>query len=54
MSGSRAEFRLEALNAFNTPLFSNPNTLFGSSNFGKLVYQTHTPRELPLGLRFKF
>lgn len=50
----KAEFRAEALNAFNTPLFSNPNTLFGSSNFGKLVYQTNTPRELQLGLRFKF
>jgi hypothetical protein len=50
----KAEFRAEALNAFNTPLFSNPNTLFGSANFGKLVYQTNTPRELQLGLRFKF
>jgi hypothetical protein len=50
----KAEFRAEALNALNTPLFSNPNTLFGSSNFGKLVYQTNTPRELQLGLRFKF
>ena len=50
----KAEFRAEALNAFNTPLFSNPNTLFGSSNFGKLVYQTNTPRALQLGLRFKF
>jgi len=25
------QFRAEALNAFNTPLFANPNTLFGSS-----------------------
>ena len=50
----KAEFRLEALNACNTPLFSNPNTLFGSSNFGKLVYQTNTPRELQLGVRLKF
>jgi hypothetical protein len=50
----KVELRAEALNAFNTPLFSNPNTLFGSSNFGKLVYQTNTPRELQLGLRLKF
>jgi hypothetical protein len=50
----RAELRAEALNGFNTPLFANPNTLFGSSNFGKLVYQTNTPRELQLGLRLKF
>ncbi len=48
------QFRAEALNAFNTPLFANPNTLFGSSNFGKLVYQTNAPRELQLGVRFFF
>ena len=48
------QFRAEALNTFNTPLFANPNTLFGSSNFGKLVYQTNAPRELQLGVRFFF
>jgi len=50
----KAQFRAEALNAFNTPLFANPNTLLNSSNFGKLVYQTNTPRELQLGLRFSW
>ena len=50
----RVELRGEALNGFNTPLFANPNTLFGSSNFGRLVYQTNTPREMQLGLRLKF
>jgi trimeric autotransporter adhesin len=58
----KAQFRAEALNAFNTPLFANPNTLFQGANatgqaignFGHLVYQTNTPRELQLGIRFLF
>jgi len=58
----RAQFRAEALNAFNTPLFANPNTLFQGANsagqaignFGRLVYQTNTPRELQLGVRLMF
>src|SRR5262249_18797364 len=35
------EFRCEALNAFNTPLFANPNTLYTptSASFGKITYQ---------------
>jgi len=48
----KAQFRAEALNAFNTPLFANPNMLLNGANFGKLVYQTNTPRELQFGLRF--
>jgi hypothetical protein len=50
----QGQFRAEALNAFNTPDFANPNTQFGSANFGKLVYQANLPRELQLGLRFTF
>jgi trimeric autotransporter adhesin len=58
----KAQFRAEALNAFNTPEFGNPNTQFlgvsanGSAvgNFGKLVYQMNLPREFQLGLRFWF
>jgi hypothetical protein len=58
----RAQFRAEALNAFNTPDFANPNTQFQgvnssgqpNGNFGKLTYQANLPRELQLGLRFAF
>jgi hypothetical protein len=39
----KVELRGEALNGFNTPLFANPNTLFGSSNFGKLVSDEYAP-----------
>ena len=58
----KAQFRAEALNAFNTPDFANPNTQFQGvnasgapiGNFGKLTYQANLPRELQLGLRFSF
>jgi len=52
----KGEFRAEALDVFNTPLFSNPNTQFApnSSSFGKIVYQANLPRQLQLGVRFSF
>lgn len=58
----QAQFRAEALNAFNTPLFANPNVDFlgvnsnGSpaGNFGRITYQMNLPRELQLGIRFAF
>jgi hypothetical protein len=58
----RAQFRAEALNAFNTPLFANPNVNFQgftasgapSGNFGRITYQMNLPRELQLGLRLMF
>lgn len=48
------QFRCEALNLFNSPLFANPDTQFGTANFGKLTYQANFPRQLQLGLRFFF
>ena len=50
----KGQFRAEALNAFNTPLFANPNTNLSSAQFGKVVYQTNTPREVQLGVRVSF
>lgn len=49
-----AEFRAEALNAFNSPLFPNPNTKFGSSSFGTITSQVNFSRMLQLGVRFFF
>jgi hypothetical protein len=49
-----AQFRAEALNLFNTPLFANPNTQFGTAAFGKITYQSNLPRQLQLGVRFMF
>ena len=48
----KAQFRLEALNAMNTPLFGGPNTSFGTSAFGRITAQSNTARQLQLGLRF--
>ncbi|MBV9339969.1 MAG: TonB-dependent receptor [Acidobacteria bacterium] len=50
----KAEFRAEALNAFNTPQFSNPNTKFNSSSFGIINSQVNFARLLQLGVRFAF
>jgi len=46
------QFRAEALNVFNTPLFAPPFTTFGSKTFGQVTYQANIPRELQLGVRF--
>ncbi len=50
----KAQFRCEALNAMNTPLFYGPNVSFGSSSFGKITTQANFSRQLQLALRFSF
>jgi hypothetical protein len=50
----RAQFRAEALNAFNTPYFRSPNTSFGSSSFGKVLTQGNFPRFIQLSVRLNF
>jgi len=45
-----AQFRAQAYNTFNTPLFATPITNFGSKTFGQVTYQANVPRELELGL----
>jgi len=50
----KAQFRCEALNAMNTPLFYGPNVSYGSSNFGKITQQANFSRQLQLALRFSF
>ncbi|MCU1263393.1 MAG: TonB-dependent receptor, partial [Bryobacterales bacterium] len=48
------QFRAEALNDFNSPLFQGPNVSYGSSNFGKITQQRNFSRLLQLGARFYF
>lgn len=50
----KAQFRAEALNAMNTPLFRAPNTAFGNSAFGRVTSQANFPRMIQLGARFYF
>ncbi len=50
----KVQFRAEALNAMNTPLFRAPNTAFGNAAFGRITSQANFPRMLQLGLRFYF
>lgn len=50
----KAQFRAEALNAMNTPLFRSPETRVGNANFGRVTSQANFPRMLQLGVRFFF
>ncbi len=51
----KGQFRLEALNAFNTPLFASPSTNLSSpSTFGHITTQSNFARQLQLALRFAF
>ena len=50
----KAQFRCEALNATNTPLFYGPNVTYGSSTFGKITSQANFSRQMQLALRFSF
>jgi len=48
----RVQFRAEALNAFNTPMFNGPNTTVGSGSFGLITSQADLSRQFQLCLRF--
>jgi hypothetical protein len=51
---AKVQFRAEALNAFNTPSFSGPNTSVTSSSFGVISSQANAPRQVQLGLKAIF
>ncbi len=50
----KVQFRAEALNAFNTPRFSGPNTSVTSSSFGVISGQANAPRQIQFGLKALF
>jgi hypothetical protein len=47
----RIQFRVEALNAFNTPRFGSPTLAVTSTTFGQITSQANTPRQLQFGLK---
>ncbi|MBM3755053.1 MAG: hypothetical protein FJW38_13855 [Acidobacteria bacterium] len=52
--GQRAEFRLEATNATNTPIFSDPATTWGAANFGQITGTKIGARAVQLGFKYYF
>jgi len=50
----RVEFRAEAYNLMNTPLFAGPNLTVGSNLFGVVSAQENDPRQVQLGLKLLF
>jgi hypothetical protein len=50
----RAEFRGEAFNLTNPPLFGNPGTVLNTPTFGVVTSQENNPRQVQLGLKILF
>src|SRR5260370_35499981 len=48
------EFRGEAFNLMNTPLFAAPGTPVNTSTFGVVTGQENSPRQVQLGLKILF
>lgn len=48
------EFRAEAFNVSNTPLFASPGTTLGAPTFGVVTGQENSPRQIQLGLKILF
>jgi hypothetical protein len=48
------EFRVEAHNALNHPVFGTPDTNVGDDTFGTINYTSVGPREVQLGFKFNF
>jgi len=45
------QFRAEAFNAWNTPIFSSPNTSVTSAALGTVTGQANAPRQIQFGLK---
>lgn len=48
------QFRAEAFNISNTPVFSAPGTTVNGANFGVVTGQSNSPRNLQLGVKVLF
>lgn len=57
VEGQRFEFRIEAQNAFNHPVFNDPSSAFGSSSFGQITGTKGANsgmRQVQLGMKYYF
>ena len=52
--GMKVEFRVEAQNAFNHPVFGAPDTYVDDQSFGTISYTSNNPREVQLALKVYF
>lgn len=52
--GMSIETRIEASNAFNHPTFGAPDTSVDDGSFGVISYTSSQPRNVQLGVRFRF
>ena len=50
----RGQFHVELLNAFNHPVFNNPNTDPTNADFGKVTSQDNLPRDIQLAAKIVF
>ena len=50
----KLQFRAEAFNLTNSPMFAMPNQAFGSAAFGTITSTQNNPRQLQLALRMFF
>ena len=54
MERMRVEFRAEAFNFTNTPIFGLPGLTLGSPTFGVVTGQENSPRQIQLALKIVF
>jgi hypothetical protein len=48
------QFRAELFNAFNHPNWGNPGTTLGTASFGVINSNSNLPRDIQLGLKFRY
>jgi hypothetical protein len=50
----KVQFRAEAFNAFNTPVWGSPVANFSNASFGRVLSVANTPRQLQLAMKLRF
>ncbi|MCL6567271.1 MAG: hypothetical protein K6U09_12735 [Acidobacteriia bacterium] len=51
---AQVQFRAEAFNLLNHPVFGDPNTTVGHISFGQVLSQANAPRQVQFGLKLTF